>query len=183
MSRHKIILLALATLIIMGGLGFYLTPLTRDQNIFDFLKGIFHWFYQIILGIASGWILAFIGWRIIKLPFSKPVRDFFTNLISNLELTLPQIIFISFCAGVGEEFLFRGAIQPLLGIWVTSIIFVFIHGYLNPLNYRLFVYGIFMTFAIAIIGYITEYVGIISSMLAHTVIDIYLLRKLSNPSC
>jgi len=38
-------------------------------------------------------------------------------------------------AGVGEEILFRGALQPIFGIWFTSILFAISHvqyGFLNP---------------------------------------------------
>jgi len=38
-------------------------------------------------------------------------------------------------AGVGEEILFRGALQPVLGIWFTSILFAVVHvqyGFLTP---------------------------------------------------
>ncbi len=38
-------------------------------------------------------------------------------------------------AGIGEEILFRGALQPVLGIWFTSILFAIVHvqyGFLTP---------------------------------------------------
>lgn len=38
-------------------------------------------------------------------------------------------------AGIGEEILFRGALQPALGIWFTSILFAVVHvqyGFLTP---------------------------------------------------
>ncbi|MBK7566807.1 MAG: CPBP family intramembrane metalloprotease [Bacteroidetes bacterium] len=41
------------------------------------------------------------------------------------------MLFLSFCAGVGEELLFRGAIQPWLGIWLTALLFIF-YTDLNP---------------------------------------------------
>jgi len=38
-------------------------------------------------------------------------------------------------AGIGEEILFRGALQPVFGIWFTSILFAIVHvqyGFLTP---------------------------------------------------
>src|SRR5690606_280534 len=124
-------------------------------------------------------VCSVLAWQIIKLPFLSSTRNFFTRLISELQLNTVQIVFVSICAGIGEELLFRGAIQPVAGIFITSLVFVALHGYLNPFNPRIIVYGVFMTFFIIFLGYLTERLGILSSIVAHTVIDIYLLRKLS----
>jgi hypothetical protein len=71
--------------------------------------------------------------------------------------------------------LFRGALQPLLGIPITSILFVAIHGYLNPRDWRLSIYGLFMTAGIAWLGYLTDSRGLLSAIVGHTIIDVYLL--------
>ena len=43
-------------------------------------------------------------------------------------VTNPLIaLIIAFSAGIGEEILFRGAIQPRLGIWVTAFLFAIAH--------------------------------------------------------
>jgi len=41
---------------------------------------------------------------------------------------LIEILLLSAAAGVGEEILFRGTVQPLLGLWVTSAIFGILHA-------------------------------------------------------
>lgn len=179
MSRQHFLLLAFGTLIVMGGLGFVLTPLARDINFWVFLKGQTPVPQQLLAGLFAGFLGGVLAWHIIKLPFLSSTRNFFTKLIGDLQLNTVQIIFVSVCAGIGEELLFRGAIQPIAGIFITSLVFVALHGYLNPFNLRISVYGIFMTFFIFFLGYITERLGILSSMMAHTVIDIYLLQKLS----
>lgn len=38
-----------------------------------------------------------------------------------------DLVLVSVFSGVGEEALFRGALQPLLGIWVTSLLFGALH--------------------------------------------------------
>ncbi len=182
MSRQRVLLLAMATLVVMGGIGLYFIPTVRGVASSTFLQGKFPLLKQILFGSAVGLSISILGWQIIMTPFLGSVRTFFTNIIGGIRLNIFQIIFVSLCAGIGEELLFRGTIQPLLGIWVTSIVFVFIHGYLNPFNRPLFVYGIFMTLSIAFIGYITEMVGIAASMAAHTMVDIVLLYKLTYPA-
>ncbi len=41
--------------------------------------------------------------------------------------TLPELALIALLAGLGEELLFRGALQPVLGLTLTSLLFAFAH--------------------------------------------------------
>ena len=125
-----------------------------------------------------GLVVAFAGWGIVRSNLLKEVRAFYAKLLSQFELSVPEVIFISLCAGIGEELLFRGAIQPWLGVELTAFIFVAIHGYLDPRDWRISLYGLFMTLAIIGIGYMSEAWGLVSAMTAHTVIDIVLLHML-----
>ena len=179
MSRKLIFRLAALTLVGFSGIGYLMIDNFRHKSLFTLLEGDFSWYYQICVGSAYGVLCAVLGWRIIELPILLSTKMFFRNLISPLRLSIPEIMFISFCAGIGEEILFRGAIQPFLGILLTAIIFVAIHGYLNPFNWRISIYGVFMTIAIVGIGFMTDFFGLFSSIIAHIVIDIILLYKLS----
>lgn len=145
----------------------------------ELLKSGIAWYYQLAIGLVYGFVAAFAGWQIIKTQLLSEVRGYYGDIIKSLNLNRAEIIFISFCAGVGEEILFRGAIQYWLGIWLTAILFVAIHGYLNPKNWKLSIYGAFMTFAIAGIGYFFEYFGIISAIAAHFMIDVYLFSVIN----
>jgi membrane protease YdiL (CAAX protease family) len=52
-------------------------------------------------------------------------------------------------AGVGEEILFRGALQPVFGIWFTSILFAIVHvqyGILTPATAVLFLLSLILGF-------------------------------------
>ncbi len=180
MSKKTILLLALGTLVVFGGLGIVFIPLARQVEVLGFLSGPEKIWVQILIGLVIGFVTAKAGWQITNLPMMEKNLKFFAGLIRPVKLTNVQIVFISLCAGVGEELLFRGAIQPLLGIWLTSILFVLIHGYLNPFNLPLTYYGIYMVLVIGVLGLMTEHVGIITAMIAHTIIDIVLLRELSN---
>jgi membrane protease YdiL (CAAX protease family) len=99
-------------------------------------------------------------------------------MLGRFRLNFSEVLLISLCAGVGEEILFRGAIQPFLGVAVTSVLFVAVHGYLNPKDWRLSVYGAFMTIGIASLGYLAETQGLLSAIIGHTIIDVYLLLYL-----
>lgn len=181
-KKKTIMLLALGTLVVFGGIGVVLIPYVRDIGIIVFIIGFEPLWFQLIAGILFGIITAKAGWQMIELPIMVKTKNFFASLFKPLKLTNGQIVFISICAGVGEELLFRGAIQPLLGIWITAILFVLIHGYLNPFNLPLTYYGIYMVLVIGVMGLMTEHLGILTAMIAHTLIDIILLRKLSEAS-
>lgn len=148
-------------------------PLQWLQNQLSKQRLGIHW--QLFIGLFFGGLSGFLAWRIIRFPFMRSVREKYGTLLQNLELNTFDIILVSFCAGVGEELLFRGIIQPYLGIWITAIIFVAIHGYLNPMDWRISVYGMFMTLIIAAIGYFAKDFGIITAITAHFTIDLVLL--------
>lgn len=181
-KKKTIILLALGTLIVFGGLGVALIPYVRDVGIEVFLLGVERFWLQVIVGVLFGIITAKASWQIVELPLMAKTKIFFTSLIKPLKLNMNEIVFISICAGVGEELFFRGAIQPMLGIWMTSILFVLLHGYLNPFNLPLTYYGIYMVLVIGVLGLMTEHLGILAAMIAHTLIDVILLQELSAAS-
>lgn len=151
-------------------------PLSTFISIF---KTKSSYLFEIIIGVIVGILSGIIAWKFIISKFMLPVLNKYGNLIQSLELNLPSIIFISFCAGIGEELLFRGAIQLYLGIWITAVIFIAIHGYLDPTNWRISLYGTLMTLIIVVLGYMTEEFGIISAMIAHSIIDIILFKNLT----
>jgi uncharacterized protein len=138
-----------------------------------------HWFYQVSAGLAYGSFAGWLGWLVVKSKLLYKTRKFYSSVIQELDLNIHEIIFISFCAGVGEEILFRAAVQYYLGVWLTAILFVAIHGYLSPVNWRISVYGAFMTVIIAGIGYMFNYLGLFSAISAHFAIDVVLLWYLT----
>lgn len=139
-----------------------------------FRHGI-EWYFQVPVGLAYGALTGWLGWLVVKSKWLEETRVYYSGIIRGLDLNIHEIIFISFCAGVGEEILFRAAVQYYLGIWITAIFFVAIHGYLNPRNWKISVYGIFMTVIIAGVGYLFDYAGLVSAICAHMAIDIVLL--------
>lgn len=133
---------------------------------------------QILTGIVSGCIGAgIIGFVISRPPVSGILHDFYiVEAISKMNFSNFDRIQLSFFAGAGEELLFRGAIQPLLGIWITSLIFVGLHGYFKFKSTGHIAFGVMM-FALSVgLGYIYEEAGLIAAMAAHAVYDIIMLK-------
>lgn len=133
---------------------------------------------QLAVGVVMGLITGFSARFIISRDFMRSVRLKYARMFGNLNLSLPEVLFIAVCAGFGEELLFRGVIQPLLGIIITSVLFVAIHGYLNPKDWRVSVYGLFMSAVIFGFGLATDFFGIWSAIIAHTLVDVILLLDL-----
>ncbi len=133
---------------------------------------------QLLIGIGSGGAAAgIIGLIISRPPVSDVLHNFYiVDMISNLRLTSFDRIQLSAFAGVGEEILFRGAIQPLLGIWITSFIFIGIHGYFKFKSVGHFLFGAMMFGLSMMLGYLFEFAGLIAAMSAHAVYDVIMLQ-------
>lgn len=149
-----------------------------DQNWFSVFQVQQPLYYQLPAGIAWGILSAYGAWAIINTKILRPTIQKYGHLISQLQLTYLQVVFISFCAGVGEELLFRASIQPFLGVVFTSLLFIALHGYLNPSDWRVSLYGMYMSFVIIVIGWMFQDLGIYAAIIAHIVIDWILLLKL-----
>lgn len=167
--------MGLITLVGMGGVGALIIEFVQGND----WRSVFHhgisWHMQLMYGLGYGIITALIALGLLSMSFMNQVKDHYAVLFNELDLSVGSILFISYCAGVGEEMLFRGALQHYLGIPITSVLFVAIHGYLNPKDWRISVYGVYMTLVIIGVGYMYERIGMISAMSAHFIIDVILL--------
>jgi uncharacterized protein len=180
--KHLILRLALATIIGMPLIALAVDHFSDDVRIANALIGDGQFALHVVYGLIAGMAIAVPGYWISTRPWMGRVHHQYARLIQQFNLNNSDILFISCCAGIGEEILFRGAIQPFLGVVLTAIFFVAIHGYLNPRDWRISVYGIFMTAGIALLGYLAETKGLLVAIVAHTVIDIYLLKRMVNQS-
>ena len=178
MNRRTFFLLGLITLVGFSALGGWVIEQFQDIRFISLFQTGIPWYTQIGIGLLYGIVTAAGAWLIVQSDLLTDTRTFFARIIQQLRLSIFDILFISFCAGVGEEILFRGAIQPYLGIWITAILFVAIHGYLTPKNWRLSVYGIYMCLVIGGMGYLCDFLGITTAIAAHFAIDVVLLYAL-----
>lgn len=129
--------------------------------------------YGILAGVAAAGVIIFFSTR----PPVEPVLEDFAvfKVLKNSKFTVFDRVQVSTFAGVGEELLFRGAIQPLIGIWLTSVIFVAIHGYFKFKSAGHILFGLLLFGLSMMLGFLYEYVGLISAMTAHAIYDILML--------
>jgi len=176
--KSMVINMAGITIIGMPLLAWIIMSFFPEVRFFDYMIGSGSIIQHLILGTVSGILFAFIAAWITDRAFMREVNMKYTSMLGELKLSTGEIVFISFCAGLGEEFLFRGTLQPLMGIVPTAIVFVALHGYISFRDWRISVYGIYMTLVITALGWFTKELGILSAIIAHTIIDIVLLKKI-----
>ncbi len=176
--RSQLTSMAAITLLGMPLLGWVIARFVDDMNLMVRWTGIAPIWKQLLYGAPVGAVAALMARFIVSRRFMDGVRLRYERMFRHLRLNWSEIVFISLCAGVGEELLFRGVLQPLFGIVLTAVVFVAIHGYLNPSDWRISVYGVFMTGVICFLGWMTEVYGIWSAVMAHFVIDVMLLADL-----
>lgn len=162
--------------------GFIVITFFHEKSITDILLSGNQLTLQVISGAISGLIFGWIGiWMLNHDSFSKTLNDYtIIRILKNTPLSKPLIIQISLIAGLTEEFLFRAAIQPLIGIWLTSLIFIALHGYIRfkTVNYLLFT---IFTFTLSMmLGYLYIFFGLISAIIAHTIYDYLLLSRIAD---
>ena len=97
------------------------------------------------------------------------------GLLAKFDLSGLNFIWFAFCAGVGEELLFRGALQPIIGIGWSSVIFAAVHmatGELSKPNWKKLVYVASTFIASFVLAYTFIYFGLLAAIVAHVVVDI-----------
>jgi len=77
-------------------------------------------------GLALGFAVVFLSRLLLRWSrWARELFDWFAGLLG--PLTVGQAILLAALSALGEELLFRGAIQPSLGLWLTSAIFALMH--------------------------------------------------------
>lgn len=143
------------------------------------------WLDQLGLGAALGLAVGLVSAvSTLRKPSAEAVRRT-TASYARLDLSGWNPVWISLAAGISEELLFRAALQPLLGLWGASLLFLLAHA--RAYDFRRMdraallqaggVFGMGLAFGLGF-----EYIGLLAVMLAHTVIDIVgllLVRRLA----
>jgi membrane protease YdiL (CAAX protease family) len=163
----KIRILGLVTLLIFPFPGYVIAHYYHEALFTEFLQLERIELIPIAYGLQFGFVYAFIAYLFMKAPFFDQLPNRVDRIIDQLPLTYADGIFLSICAGIGEELLFRAGIQPLLGPWITSVVFVALHGYLNPWNWKFSMYGLIVLPFIMVISFGFIHFGLWFSIAAH----------------
>lgn len=178
LSKRGIYILGIITLLVFPIPAFLYLYFVEGYSFQEFIRWEEIFRPQTILGINLGIVYALIALIFMGAPVFKKLPNRVENIVRNMRLTIWDAIFLSICAGVGEELLFRAGMQTILGPWVTSVIFVAVHGYLNPRNCRISLYGLIVLPFIFLISFGYDHFGQWFSIGAHFSYDLILFMAL-----
>lgn len=79
-----------------------------------------------VLGAAIGLAVVFLSRLCVKhFTWGRALHRSFADILG--PLSNREILVLALASSIGEELLFRGAVQPWLGLWVQAIIFAALH--------------------------------------------------------
>lgn len=160
------------TLIVFPALGLSLLWYFEDVSIIEVLELDSIWSPFTLLGLQFGFLYGFFVLAISNFPIFEELSGKQTRLLRNLKLNWVDIIFMSLCAGIGEEILFRAGIQTWLGPWLTSILFIAVHGYFNLTSFKKSLLGIALLPFIVLLAYAYGTFGLWFCIAAHFSYDL-----------
>jgi membrane protease YdiL (CAAX protease family) len=125
------------------------------------------------LGVALGVVLVTFLTR--RLGVMRRMHEEFAAILG--PLSSPAIAALAASSSIGEEILFRGALQPLIGFWPTAIIFGLLHGGGLP---RLWAWTAFALGAGVLLGWLADITGsLLAPILCHFTVNYWNLHALS----
>ena len=133
---------------------------------------------QVFAGVAGGFLLSGITWLMGKWKYLDDVNFNYTLRLGIFNFSLQEILFLSFCAGVGEEIVFRGMIQPWLGILTTSFMFIALHGYMSYSSWPKVIFGLILFAVGTILGILGEHLGLLAAIVAHIIYDVIAFQRI-----
>lgn len=177
LNKSHLFGISLFTLFGFSGIAYFILHFSDQYDyadLFDDLLASESIFYGLVVGL----LISGLGFALLQLNYFKEVNNYFGTIFKSFDLEWSDVFFYSFCAAVGEEILFRGAIQPFLGIYPTAFIFVLLHGYLSFKDKPKFTYGIYLIVVAVVFGYLMEKFGIIAPIIAHFIYDVVMFAWL-----
>ncbi|WP_197065310.1 CPBP family intramembrane glutamic endopeptidase [Massilia sp. 9096] len=131
--------------------------------------------WQLLIGQGLALVAAGASWLLYRRSADSEASMRTVASYARLDLRGHNPLWIALCAAVGEELLFRAALQPLLGVWIVSVLFLASHVpvyRLKRLDKPALVQAAGVFLASVALGTIYQYVGLLAAMLVHLWIDI-----------
>lgn len=182
LTTRKLLILSLVSANVYLFISLIIIHFLHDGGLIDLFNSEINLWMQAGYGLGAGVLASLVVYVVIKLP---PVADILSDFFIFEALSKSNFSFfdnaqVSVFAGAGEELLFRGAIQPLLGNALTSIIFIGIHGYFKFKSVGHIIFGVVMFGLSYLLGFLAESVSLISAIIAHTIYDLIMLQVLQH---
>jgi membrane protease YdiL (CAAX protease family) len=130
---------------------------------------------QLLVGQVLALLAAGASWALFRLTSRSASSARTIESYARLDLSGLNPLWISIAAAIGEEMLFRAALQPLLGVWIVSLLFVLTHVpvyQFRKLDGAAIAQAATVFIGSVVLGYVFQYVGLLAAMLVHMWIDI-----------
>jgi membrane protease YdiL (CAAX protease family) len=125
-----------------------------------------------LLGAGSGLLVVGITWLCRGLESVQTLNKELRALLGNPSSL--AIAGLAVSSAVGEEIFFRGALQPLLGFWITAVLFGLLHG---GSSRRFRVWTAFAMVAGLLLGGLATYTeNLLAPILCHMTINYFNLH-------
>lgn len=179
LRKRSLYLLGLITLIVFPIPTFVVLYYFYNIQPFEILQFESFQIIPVGFGLQLGFIYGILALLLMKSRIFDDLPVNIEQVVKHMRLNFLDALLLSLCAGIGEELLFRSGVQFFLDPVTTSIIFIAIHGYLNPLNWRMSIYGLIILPFVLLISYGFEYFGLWFAIAAHFMYDFVLFRSIS----
>jgi membrane protease YdiL (CAAX protease family) len=130
---------------------------------------------QLLVGQVLALLAAGMSWVLFRMTASTSSSARTIQSYARLDLRGLNPLWISIAAAIGEEMLFRAALQPLLGVWIVSLLFLLTHipAYrFRKLDGATLAQAASVFGGSLVLGFVFERVGLLAAMLVHMWIDI-----------
>jgi membrane protease YdiL (CAAX protease family) len=102
------------------------------------------------------------------LPSFRFASKLLERVLDYLPMTLPLAVTLAALTAVSEELFFRGALLPLIGVWLQALAF----GLMHPAPLRAWSYTLYTMVAGLLLGFVTLLTGALwAAMLVHFTIN------------
>ncbi|MFC4932305.1 CPBP family glutamic-type intramembrane protease [Massilia sp. GCM10023247] len=145
--------------------------------------GPMDWSTQFLFGLGLSALAAVGSYVSFRLTAQSEATRNTITAYGKLDLSGLNPLWISLAAAIGEELLFRAALQPLLGVWITSLIFLLTHTpvyQFRKINRATLVQAAGVFGASVALGFIYQYVGLLAAVMVHAALDVVGLYVVRN---
>ena len=177
LNRKTIRLFYMLSPVVFGGVSLVIFRM-RGVGVAEAFRAPASLTEQILVGlpVGIGFGLA-VGLAVARSSRLASLRKIIHQVFEAARPNLLDLFLTSASAGFSEELLFRGAVQPLLGIWITSLLFALAHGGGTKASKGNLVFGLFVFGVSMLLGVVYVEVGLLAGMVTHFALDFSVLLQ------
>ena len=167
-----------ALLLIAGGLLILWARHTHPLSLFNDVEITSRLLIGTCIGALAAAVCALVVWRLPRLVRLRQLAD---QAVDGIEPRWHTIVVVSLVAGISEEFFFRGALEPAIGPWFSSLAFIALHGAFKVRDRGALVFAAFLFGASIGLSALNAWKGLECAMAAHTAYDLVMFAWLARP--